>query len=214
MHRSNPLRTLAVVAVLSAVIGASSAWAAQRFTDVPEASPFAQPIDELADAGIASGYPDGSYGPTRPITRQTAAALLGRGLGRISDEHRSALMSAGTGYRLAPVDFSSPVPAGAGVGQVLVLASVRLTPEGPQGCPCIVAVGIADDQGQLVAGEQVVLDGSSTESITRSVAAPLPAGADREYVVTATIVNGTALVFGSADVSVLYVPFSEDPGSG
>jgi hypothetical protein len=46
------------------------------YTDVPPTHPFATPIAGITDAGLASGYDDGTFGAASPVTRQAAAALL------------------------------------------------------------------------------------------------------------------------------------------
>ena len=48
------------------------------FPDVPAAHPFCGEITWLADAGIAGGFPDGTYRPTTTITRQFMSAFLYR----------------------------------------------------------------------------------------------------------------------------------------
>ena len=49
-----------------------------RFWDVPVASPFYADIEWLAAQGIAGGYADGSFRPTKPVTRQVMAKFLYR----------------------------------------------------------------------------------------------------------------------------------------
>jgi len=46
------------------------------FTDVPLTGTFAKQIYSLGDQGIITGYADGSFQPTTPISRQAMAALL------------------------------------------------------------------------------------------------------------------------------------------
>ena len=48
------------------------------FPDVPPAQSFCGEIAWLADAGITGGYPDGTFKPSEPITRQAMAAFLHR----------------------------------------------------------------------------------------------------------------------------------------
>lgn len=48
------------------------------FVDVPALHPFATEIAWLADAGIATGYPDGTFGPGATVSRQALAAFLYR----------------------------------------------------------------------------------------------------------------------------------------
>lgn len=46
------------------------------FLDVPTSHPFCPKIRDLAFAGLVSGYPDGTFRPADPITRQAAAAMV------------------------------------------------------------------------------------------------------------------------------------------
>ncbi len=48
------------------------------FTDVGGSSPFLTEISWLVWAGIGTGYPDGTFRPTLPVTRQAMAAFLYR----------------------------------------------------------------------------------------------------------------------------------------
>jgi predicted acyl esterase len=49
-----------------------------RFPDVPVSSPFCGEIQWLVEAGVASGYDDGRFRPTAPVSRQATAAFLYR----------------------------------------------------------------------------------------------------------------------------------------
>lgn len=71
--------TVVVVATIaaSAFAGAAHAGSA-RFTDVGPGHAFAEPIGFMADTGIAGGYPDGTYRPGAPVTRQAMAAFIHR----------------------------------------------------------------------------------------------------------------------------------------
>lgn len=50
------------------------------FSDVGPDHPFREEILALATAGIITGYPDGAFGPARPVSRQASAAFLHRAL--------------------------------------------------------------------------------------------------------------------------------------
>jgi hypothetical protein len=77
---------LVVGCLLSAV-----AWAGgQTFTDVGETHPFFDEIEQFAEAGISSGFDDGSYRPGQAVSRQAMAAFMTRGLGQ------ARIASAGT----------------------------------------------------------------------------------------------------------------------
>jgi CSLREA domain-containing protein len=57
------------------VLGAAPAAA---FDDVPSTNPFVEEITWLADHGIATGYEDGTFRPTLPVSRQAMAGFLQR----------------------------------------------------------------------------------------------------------------------------------------
>ena len=76
-------RRIAAAVVGAFVAGALSAgggavWAAHQFPDVPPTSPFHGDVDWLVDNGITSGYGDGTFKPTKAVTRQELAAFLHR----------------------------------------------------------------------------------------------------------------------------------------
>ncbi len=48
------------------------------FTDVPADHPFCGEITWLAETGITTGYPDGTFRPSAPVTREAMAAFLYR----------------------------------------------------------------------------------------------------------------------------------------
>ena len=49
-----------------------------RFTDVPVELVLAQEIYRMAAAGIARGYPDGTFRPEQHTPREQAAAFVAR----------------------------------------------------------------------------------------------------------------------------------------
>lgn len=51
---------------------------APTFRDVPAGTPFSTEIGWLASQRISTGYPDGTYRPMEPVTRQAMAAFLYR----------------------------------------------------------------------------------------------------------------------------------------
>ena len=61
----------ALFAALLLGIGAvgGQAWATHRFSDVPDGGWIAQQVDWLVDNNIATGYTDGTFEPSAPITR-------------------------------------------------------------------------------------------------------------------------------------------------
>ena len=53
----------------------------QTFPDVAPGYWAFQAIEALAAAGITTGFPDGEFKPTNPVTRAQMATFLARALG-------------------------------------------------------------------------------------------------------------------------------------
>lgn len=68
----------ALAAFLWRLSGSPETTTAPGFGDVPPNHPFADAIAWLDETGIAEGYPDGTFRPTTPVTRQAFAAMLWR----------------------------------------------------------------------------------------------------------------------------------------
>jgi len=58
--------------------GASPTCAVAPFTDVPVGAPFCGEITWLKGTGITTGFNDGTYRPTNPVSREAMAAFLHR----------------------------------------------------------------------------------------------------------------------------------------
>ena len=50
------------------------------FSDVPESSWFYEDVMTLSESGVVSGYPDGTFRPDAPITREEAMTVVARAL--------------------------------------------------------------------------------------------------------------------------------------
>jgi hypothetical protein len=85
MHRPSSGRALVLAATLAlglfvgSLVG-GTALANHQFSDVGANSEFHDEISWLVDAGVANGYPDGTFRPSQPVSRQAMAAFLARGL--------------------------------------------------------------------------------------------------------------------------------------
>jgi hypothetical protein len=76
-----PARTTtrqALMAFLHRMAGAPDGPFHAHFTDVPMDHPFHDEIAWAADAGIAQGWPDGTFRPGQEVSRQAAVAFLHR----------------------------------------------------------------------------------------------------------------------------------------
>jgi hypothetical protein len=72
---------LAAVVTTGVLVGATVAWAGgpgPTFSDVPESHPFYDDVEWMAAAGITTGFDDGTYRPTQPVTRQAMSAFMRR----------------------------------------------------------------------------------------------------------------------------------------
>lgn len=65
------LLLLAIVVFLGAF-----ASAALAFTDVPAGHAYGSAIEDLSARGIINGFPDGTFGPGKPVTRQQFAKMI------------------------------------------------------------------------------------------------------------------------------------------
>jgi hypothetical protein len=77
--------TLAAIIVVAGLALSSTAFAIHDFSDVPDSHPFHEDISWLADSGITTGFPDGTYRPGQPVTRQSMAAFMRRLAGQDPD---------------------------------------------------------------------------------------------------------------------------------
>lgn len=67
-----------LVTVLYRMAGSPQADAAATFSDVPAGQYYARPVAWAAAQGIVLGYPDGTFRPDAPITREQLATFLQR----------------------------------------------------------------------------------------------------------------------------------------
>lgn len=79
-HPSAPVERQAMAAFLYRYAGEPvfTPPATPSFSDVPVGSPFYTEVEWLADTGITTGWPDGTFRPTATVERQAMAAFLYR----------------------------------------------------------------------------------------------------------------------------------------
>ncbi|CAM4158749.1 S-layer homology domain-containing protein [Bacillus manliponensis] len=75
---STMMATAAAVALFSSVTPAEAA--SKQFSDVSVDHMFHDEIISLADLGVIAGFPDGSFQPEAPVTREQAAILIANAL--------------------------------------------------------------------------------------------------------------------------------------
>jgi hypothetical protein len=214
---------LAAISVLgvAALAGSTLASASHDFPDVATASPFHDDISAIADAGITTGFEDGTYRPGTDVSRGSMAAFLGRGLTRVGYDEGSSSAATTASQTLAEVDMVRGAEVAAGdAGFYVVTGTVAANTTGTASCPCTLNAAI-QVPGDEIAGVTGVLalpndnSGRARESLT--VHAVVPAGPDLlepEFTLTANAFRNT----GSGEptyvmegaLSVLYVPFGFD----
>ena len=86
------------------------------FKDIPSSGPEYDAINSIATAGLASGYPDGTFQPKDSVTRQDFAVFVARGL---NEDFRVAAAPAP-----APVPEPEPAPAPAPSGNTTMVGEV------------------------------------------------------------------------------------------
>ncbi len=79
-RRTKALLAAAAVAVGTLAMSAAATAAVSCFTDVDPGDWFFSYVCEAADAGIVTGYPDGTFDPEGTITRAEAAVIATRHL--------------------------------------------------------------------------------------------------------------------------------------
>jgi hypothetical protein len=153
--RVRPRRLLlgAALVALGAIVGSVSAMAVviPTFDDVPADHPFFDEIEWMAATHISNGYPDGTYRPSDPVTRQAMSAFMQR-LYDLQDD-----MSWAASGSVASTSSTTYSPiAGAGAGVIVpagAFANIRATFDGESKCTgsagswCTVRLMISQDGG-------------------------------------------------------------------
>lgn len=118
------------------VLGSVSVYAANPFSDVDASSWAYQSVEQLANAGIINGYPDGTFKGSNPITRYEMAQMVAKAMAnqdkanaeqqaminRLADEFGSELNT--LGVRVAKLENQ--------VGNVKVTGNYRLRYRGSE----------------------------------------------------------------------------------
>ncbi len=218
------IRTFVAIALAvgTGMIGANAASAA--FDDVPAEGQFSESISRVQEAGIATGFPDGTFRPTNALNRQQAAAWLDRSSGRVGLDINGGLpigptLSAGSPTAtISTLEMTSPAADG-GSGWVTIQGGVGgVAVEPGATCPCPVAVEVYDDQDQLLARSRVVAyaDPTGAAFAVGPVLAvtPIAGGETRTYRVTATLLDTSDEVMVGGALYASYSPIADgEPGT-
>lgn len=68
-----------ILILVGTLLGSTVAFAAVKmFSDVPSNTWYSEAVTNLANKGIITGYPDGTFGPTKNVNRAELAVILDR----------------------------------------------------------------------------------------------------------------------------------------
>lgn len=73
---ASTLTAALVATAIAPTTGIAAEEAEKPFSDVELGTPYTEPITQLKDAGVMSGYPDGTFGIRTPLTRAHAAIMF------------------------------------------------------------------------------------------------------------------------------------------
>lgn len=85
--------TAALMRVMEVTVDKTdTTYALAKFSDADTINPVALPYVSVAtQMGLVTGYPDGTFGPQRPVSRSEAAALLERAMALLAPEEDSGV---------------------------------------------------------------------------------------------------------------------------
>jgi hypothetical protein len=214
---------LALAAVAALAFPLASQAGSGSFTDVGPSNIFFANIEEVADAGVAGGYPDGTYKPSAPVTRQAMAAFLSRAGSSAGQVSGASLLSNITSTSFANTrTIAVDVPGDATTQQrVHITGLVGLFDGSPVGCaPCTIALQITGtgSEGSSTERHYTVVptafdDAIDTLQIEHLFVVP---GGVHSFQVRARWVSGTGAVdvaISSSTAIATVVPFSSFPAA-
>lgn len=216
--RTVSARTALVVgAVVALVAGATGALAADAFSDVPSSHTFHDEVGAIADAGITTGYGDGTFRPDQPVNRGAMAAFMHRGFGRVGHDESNTVLDAGESASLGTVTVDAGATS-SGTGFVVVSGHVEASTATEASCPCQVLVSMDEGDGTSTHERTYLnLPGTANESGhsridgTAQQVYPIAADASETYTLSVDLMDADATsVNVSGELTAVYVPFGPD----
>jgi len=196
-----------------------SVWASHDFNDVPSGHPFHAPISAVADAGITTGFGDGGFHPSDPVTRQAMAAFLERGLGRIAQNSTfdgfpfgvPILPDAST--RLTGILLDAGATGGGNAGYAQLTGTASFKSSAPADCPCYIELSIRDlTSGESLGSVTFDVDGDANASGTAVTSATvqgtysIPADQTGSFALVATLSGSTTSITAPMEEPDLRTP--------
>jgi hypothetical protein len=205
------VRARLLTAVVAAFVGAMTALGAVAgagFVDTG-GHPFATEIDNIADAGCASGFAGNTFRPNASVTRAQFAAWMNRCGGRVEAGHGATSLSANGEVTVASATMTAgAIPAGGGF--VMVTGALEA---GSPADPGSVTFRLRVTGGPVL--ETVPLDVPAELDVGGAITTVLPVDGASDTTLTITAERGSAdTVAVEADLTLLYVPFAGDGTGG
>jgi hypothetical protein len=203
--------------MINATGGSTSAYTADRFSDVAPGDPFADHIEACVLAEIVQGYPDGFYRPGRLVNRGEMSVFVWR-----------ALVSDVVLYGAVGTTDAAVAPGGAGTAALIAPDSIGITDAADAPLAEGVYVYVVLDAAKVAAGTVTfevvdsgdVVDATDNVTITAGdktayvadidagdlpflvVSYEIPSGLDADdYTVTVELPNGAVLDAGGFTVA-------------
>jgi hypothetical protein len=215
LRRRSLVLVAAVVVVLCVGGSAAVVSAGGGFTDVGAGHPFRNEILAIRNAGITTGFSDGTYRPGAPVSRGAMAAFMGRGFGRV-DGDSDGLLAVGVFPTLTTL-ATAEIAAGAtelGGGYVLVTAQASFAVDPATNCPCPIAIVVTGPGGETRLGGQTVVSNDDTgpenigrESLSVTEVFPLDADEVASFTLKGATSDPDGPVEAEGTITALYVPF-------
>lgn len=204
------------VAVLAAAVGAV---AADRFSDVSASHAFHDEIGWLADSGISGGFPDGTFRPSNPVSRQAMAAFMQRVAGH--DPEVAPMVEAATLGGKSADDFATADDVAALADEVAELRGDTDTVTGDLSTLTTQVDDLEDDHIALAAEVAALPDvtmaaqSGPPQALTSSPARVGPTVTitttpGQKVLITASQAFGTTLSSGASGLSLFICRFSGD----
>jgi hypothetical protein len=213
--RRRSLLTIAASALVAVVISGGVAAATGTFSDVGTGHPFVDEIEAIAEAGITTGFNDGTYRPGDPVSRGAMAAFMGRGFGRAAYAVDSTNNPAdNTNTTGAEVQIRAGATGVGTTGYVVVQGTAQMSTLETD-CQCTLAMEIVDATDNTTGSTRTSIsnDVNVIGLNTHSTSAQARFVTDDEETHTyrvrfrATTAGANTAITVTSDITATYVPF-------
>lgn len=213
-----------VVAALALVAGfclfagslTGVAVAAHQFDDVPNTNAFHDAIGNVANAGITTGYADGTYRPGDPVTRGSMAGFLDRAGTRVGYGENTVNTTSNSDQTLVSIEMERGAESSTtnSMGFYVIIGNVQIETQSPSSCPCGARAyvnGVAPTYEVMTN----IDDPSGRARTSMTTLSVIPAAPDdtAEFIQLRASINettGNPSFKIDGQLAVLYVPFGHD----